>query len=191
VIPAGTCRNTVAIQDVEVPGCGMRTDPPDSGPELVQLTAFLDYQRETMQLKAEGLTRDQLAQPLPPSSLTLGGLLNHLAKVEDVWFRVRFAGLPTAAWRADAASPAEPDWDFTTAGSLEPEELRERYREACAASRAVVAQAPDLDRPSAQPRRDGPHVDLRWILLHMIEETARHAGHADLLRESIDGTVGG
>jgi uncharacterized damage-inducible protein DinB len=168
----------------------MRTDPPDSGPELVQLTAFLDYQRETMLLKTDGLTGDQLAQSLSPSSLTLAGLLNHLSKVEDVWFRVRFAGLPEAGWRADAQGPAEPDWDFDSATSVAPEELRERYRTACAASRTVVAEAPDLDRLSARPRRDGPHVDLRWILLHMIEETARHAGHADLLREAIDGTVG-
>jgi uncharacterized damage-inducible protein DinB len=168
----------------------MRTDPPDSGPELVQLTGFLDYQRETMLLKTDGLTREQLAQPLPTSSLTLAGLLNHLAKVEDVWFRVRFAGLPEADWRADATGPAEPDWDFDTATSVAPEELRERYRTACAASREVVAQAPDLDQLSARPRRDGPHVDLRWILIHMIEETARHAGHADLLREAIDGRVG-
>jgi uncharacterized damage-inducible protein DinB len=168
----------------------MRTDPPDTGPELVQLTAFLDYQRETMLLKTEGLTSEQLAQPLPPSSLTLGGLLNHLAKVEDVWFRVRFAGLPEASWRADTEGPAETDWDFRTASSVAPGELRERYRTACAASRDVVEQAPDLDQLSARPRRDGPHVDLRWILIHMIEETARHAGHADLLREAIDGTVG-
>jgi len=168
----------------------MRTDPPDSGPELVQLTAFLDYQRETMLLKTDGLTQEQLAQPLAPSSLTLAGLLNHLAKVEDVWFRVRFAGLPPADWRADAAGPAEPDWDFHTATSLEPEEVRERYRAACAASRSVVAQARDLDQLSVLPRRDGPLIDLRWILIHMIEETARHAGHADLLREAIDGTVG-
>ena len=186
----------------------MRTDPPDSGPELVTLAAFLDYQRETMLQKTDGLTREQLAQPLAPSSLTLAGLLNHLAKVEDVWFRVRFAGLPEAGWRAgtdrvvdpdwdfrtasdlDADGPAEPDWDFATATALTPEELRERYRTACDASREVVAQAPDLDQLSARPRRDGPHVDLRWILIHMIEETARHAGHADLLREAIDGTVG-
>jgi hypothetical protein len=142
----------------------MRTDPPDSGPELLQLTAFLDFQRETILLKTDGLSREQLAQPLAPSSLTLAGLLNHLAKVEDVWFRVRFAGLPEAGWRADAEGPAEPDWDFHSATSVAPEELR--------------------------PRRDGPHVDLRWILIHMIEETARHAGHADLLREAIDGSVG-
>ena len=168
----------------------MRTDPPDSGPELVQLTAFLDYQRETMLLKTDGLTGEQLAQPLMTASLTLAGLLNHLAKVEDTWFRVRFAGLPEAEWRADAAGPAEPDWDFDTATSVAPEELRDRYRTACAASREIVAQAPDLDQLSARPRRDGPHVDLRWILIHMIEETARHAGHADLLREAIDGVVG-
>ena len=168
----------------------MRTDPPDTGPELVQLTAFLDYQRETMLLKTDGLTREQLAQPLSPSALTLAGLLNHLAKVEDVWFRVRFEGRPEAAWRADAEGPAEQDWDFSTAGSLTPEILRERYRTACTASREVVARSRDLDQLSARPRRDGPHVDLRWILIHMIEETARHAGHADLLREALDGTVG-
>ena len=168
----------------------MRTDPPDSGPELVQLTAFLDYQRETMLLKTDGLTGEQLAQPLPPAALTLAGLLNHLANVEDTWFRVRFASLREAAWRADAAGPAAPDWDFDTATSVAPVELRERYRTACAASRQVVAKAPDLDQLSARPRRDGPHVDLRWILIHMIEETARHAGHADLLREAIDGVVG-
>jgi uncharacterized damage-inducible protein DinB len=168
----------------------MRTDPPDTGPELVQLTAFLDYQRETMLLKTEGLTREQLAQPLASSSLTLAGLLNHLAKVEDVWFRVRFAGLPAARWREDADRPADPDWDFSTAGSVPPEQLRERYRTACDASRAVVAEAPDLDQLSARPRRDGVHVDLRWILIHMIEETGRHAGHADLLREAIDGSTG-
>ena len=110
--------------------------------------------------------------------------------MEDVWFRVRFAGLPEAAWRADAEAPAEPDWDFGTATSVPPEELRDRYRTACTASREVVAQARDLDQLSARPRRDGPHVDLRWILIHMIEETARHAGHADLLREAIDGSVG-
>ena len=168
----------------------MRTDPPDSGSELVALTAFLDFQRATMLLKTEGLTREQLAQPLPPSSLTLAGLLNHLAKVEDVWFRVRFEGLSPADWRADASGDAAPDWDFTTATALDPAALRDRYRQACAASRAVIERASDLDQLSVLPRRDGGQVDLRWILVHMIEETARHAGHADLLREAVDGTVG-
>jgi uncharacterized damage-inducible protein DinB len=168
----------------------MRVDPPDSGPELLQLTAFLDYQRETVLQKADGLTREQLAQRLPPSELTLGGLLNHLARVEDVWFRVRFAGLPPAEWRAGVDPAVDPDREFRTAADVDPDVLRDRYRTACRASREVVAGAADLDQLSVLPRRDGGLIDLRWILLHMIEETARHAGHADLLRESIDGAVG-
>jgi hypothetical protein len=168
----------------------VRPEPPDSGPELQALTGFLDWQRETILLKTEGLTREQLAQPLPPSSLTLAGLLNHLALVEDTWFRVRFAGLPDDALWAGHDWDADPDWEFRTATELEPEELRDRYRQACARSREVVAQADGLDQLSVGTSRAGNHWDLRWVLLHMLEETARHAGHADLLREAVDGTVG-
>jgi len=168
----------------------VRTDPPTTGLELAQLTAFLDLQRETVLLKSEGLSAEQLARPHPPSSLTLGGLLNHLALVEDSWFRVRFAGLPDDAPWAGIDWDADPDYEFRTAADLSPDELRQRYRETCARSRAVVAAAPSLDQLSAQKRRSGEHFDLRWVLLHLIEETARHAGHADLLREAIDGTVG-
>jgi uncharacterized damage-inducible protein DinB len=168
----------------------VRPEPPDSGPELQALTGFLDWQRETILLKTEGLTREQLAQPLPPSSLTLAGLLNHLALVEDTWFRVRFAGLPDDALWAGHDWDADPDWEFRTATELEPEELRDRYRQACARSREVVAQADGLDQLSLGTSRAGNHWDLRWVLLHMLEETARHAGHADLLREAVDGTVG-
>ena len=168
----------------------MRTDPPNTGPEISQLPAYLDQQREAMLRKTEGLTREQLAQTLPPSSLTLGGLLNHLALVEDSWFRKRFAGLPADEAWAGVDWDADPDWEFRTAADLAPDELRERYRQACARSREVVARAGSLDQLSAQPRRAGGHFDLRWVLLHMLEETARHAGHADLIRESIDGAVG-
>ena len=168
----------------------MRTDPDSSGPELDLLGQYLDYQRETVLLKADALSREQLAQRLPPSELTLGGLLNHLARVEDVWFRVRFAGLPPAGWRAGVDPADDPDWEFRTAADIDPDVLRNRYRAACRGSREVVAGAADLDQLSVLPRRDGGRVDLRWILIHMIEETARHAGHADLLRESIDGVVG-
>jgi hypothetical protein len=110
--------------------------------------------------------------------------------VEDSWFRERFAGLPAdEAWTA-VDWDADPDWEFRTAADLTPDELRDRYRQACARSREVVASAGSLDQLSAVPRRVGGQFDLRWLLLHMIEETARHAGHADLLREAIDGTVG-
>jgi uncharacterized damage-inducible protein DinB len=168
----------------------VRIHPPETGTELDQLNSYLDLQRATMLWKAEGLTREQLAQPHPPSTLTLGGLLNHLALVEDSWFRVRFAGLPDDELWAGHDWDADPEYEFRTAAELEPEELRRRYEQACARSREVVAAAEGLDQLSVEKRRNGHRFDLRWMLLHMIEETARHAGHADLLREAIDGTVG-
>jgi uncharacterized damage-inducible protein DinB len=168
----------------------VRPEPPKAGPELQALTGFLDWQRETILRKTAGLTREQLAQPLPPSSLTLAGLVNHLALVEDSWFRHRFAGLPEDQLWADHDWDADPDYEFRTAVDREPEELRQRYRDACERSREVVAHAEGLDQLSAGTSRDGSHWDLRWILIHMLEETARHAGHADLLREAIDGDVG-
>jgi uncharacterized damage-inducible protein DinB len=168
----------------------VRTDPPETGPELAQLTAYLDVQREAILRKCEGLTREQLAQPHPPSTLTLAGLVNHLAMVEDSWFPVRFSGQPEDERWAGIDWEADPDYEFRTAADLEPEALRQRYTDACARSRAVVAAAQSLDQLSVQPRYNGRHFDLRWVLLHMIEETARHAGHADLLREAIDGATG-
>jgi uncharacterized damage-inducible protein DinB len=168
----------------------VRIDPPETGPELDQLTSYLDLQRATMLWKTEGLTREQLAQPHPPSTLTLGGLLNHLALVEDSWFRVRFAGFPDDELWAGTDWDADPDYEFRTAAELEPEELRRRYEDACARSREVVAAAASLDQLSVAPRGNGKHFDLRWVLLHLIEETARHAGHADLIREAIDGSTG-
>ena len=168
----------------------MRIDPPETGPELDQLTSYLDLQRATMLWKTEGLTREQLAQPHPPSTLTLGGLLNHLALVEDSWFRVRFAGLPDDELWAAIDWDADPDFEFRTAAELEPEELRRRYEDACARSREVVAAAASPEQLSVAPRGNGKHFDLRWVLLHLIEETARHAGHADLIREAIDGSTG-
>lgn len=168
----------------------MRTDPPETGPELAQLNAYLDVQREAILRKCEGLTREQLGRPHPPSTLTLAGLLNHLAMVEDSWFTVRFAGQPEDERWAGVDWDADPDFEFRTAPELEPEELRRRYEDSCRRSREVVAAAEGLDQLSARPRYNGRHFDLRWVLLHMIEETARHAGHADLLREAIDGATG-
>jgi uncharacterized damage-inducible protein DinB len=168
----------------------VRTEPTSTGPELDLLSQYLDVQRETVLRKAEGLTAAQLAQPLPPSTLTLGGLLYHLALVEETWFEVRFAGLPERAPWAGIDWDADPDWEFRTAAELDPDDLRRRYRDACDRSREVVARASGLDQLSVQPRRNGEHFSLRWVLLHLLEETARHAGHADLLREAVDGSVG-
>ena len=168
----------------------MRTEPGPDGSELTLLTEYLDYQRGTVLAKTEGLTPAQLTAVHPPSELTHGGLLYHLALVEETWMEVRFGGLPerdpwgTVDWDAD------PDWEFRTARALDVDHLRARYRQACDRSRQVVAAASGPDQLSARPRRDGRHFSLRWVLLHLIEETARHAGHADLLREAIDGSVG-
>ncbi|HYN30224.1 MAG TPA: DinB family protein [Dermatophilaceae bacterium] len=168
----------------------MRIDPLPSGAEMEVLTASLDFQRATILLKTDGLSLEQLTRRHPPSTLTLAGLLNHLALVEDDWMQVRFLGLPEREPWASVDWEADPDWEFHTAGQLDPEQLRGRYSDACRRSRQVAAQAADLDRLSVRPLREGQRFSLRWVLLHLLEETARHAGHADLLREAIDGRTG-
>jgi uncharacterized damage-inducible protein DinB len=168
----------------------MRIDPDPHADELTTLIQYLDYQRETMLLKTDGLTDEQLRQQHPPSELTLGGLLYHLALVEENWMEVRFLGLPERAPWSEIDWDADPNWEFRTASEFEAAALRERYRLACERSSAAISAASDLGQLSVAPLRDGRQFSLRWVLLHLIEETARHAGHADFLRESIDGQVG-
>jgi uncharacterized damage-inducible protein DinB len=168
----------------------MRVDPVPAGGELELLGQYLDYQRATVLGKTDGLDRAQLAQVHPPSTLTLGGLLNHLALVEDDWMQVRFLGLSEREPWAGVDWITDPDWEFHSAADLQPEQLRDRYRQACERSRRVAAAAGGPNELSVQPLRSGRRFSLRWVLLHLIEETARHAGHADLLREALDGAVG-
>jgi dienelactone hydrolase/uncharacterized damage-inducible protein DinB len=167
-----------------------RVEPAPSGGERELLGQYLDFQRQTVLAKTEGLNGEQLARRHAPSALTLGGLLYHLALVEESWMEVRFLGLPVREPWAGVDFDADPEWEFRTSAELEPEQLRQRYREACERSRQAAAQADGLGQLSVQPLRDGRRFALRWVLLHLLEETARHAGHADLLREAIDGTVG-
>ena len=168
----------------------MRVDPDPSGSERELLCQYLDYQRETMLHKADGLNGDQLARAHPPSELTLGGLLHHLALVEESWMEVRFLGQPERAPWVGVDWDTDPNWEFRTAADLQPKELLQRYRDACDRSRRVVATTANLDELSVMTLENGRRFSLRWVLLHLIEETARHAGHADLLREALDGTVG-
>jgi hypothetical protein len=168
----------------------VRNDPEIHADERDALAQYLDYQRETMLLKAEGLDKDQLARRIPTSGLTLAGLLYHCALNEEAWMEKRFAGLPEREPWTDVDWDADPDWEFHTATELDPDEVRGRYQEACERSRAVAASAGSLDQRSVGALRNGEHFTLRWVLLHLIEETARHAGHADLLREAIDGSTG-
>lgn len=169
----------------------MRQDPDArTTSERDALAQYLDYQRETIVLKSEGLTRDQLARKLPSSSLTLAGIMYHLALVEESWLEVRFAGLPERPDWVGVDWEKDPDWEFRTALTLDPDDLRQRYRDACDRSRRIAVEAASADQLSAFVGDNDWRFTLRWVLLHLIEETARHAGHADLLREAIDGTVG-
>ena len=167
-----------------------RQDPPLSGDEVSQLYAFLDYQRATLLMKTADLSAEQLAQAHPPSTMTLGGLLKHLALVEDYWFCDVFAGKEEAEIFQGVDWDTDPDWEWHSAAQDTPEQLRTLLEETMARSRSVVAGV-DLDTRAVRPdRRTGEHGTLRWIVLHMIEEYARHNGHADLVRESVDGLTG-
>ena len=168
-----------------------RLDPADAADERTQLTQFLDFQRATVVGKVEGLDRDQMHTTTAASSLTLAGLLKHLAVVEDGWTRRVLLGDEPAPWYRHVDDDADPEWDFRTAVDDDPADLISLYERTCERSREAVASVASLDDLTVGvSSRTGAHLNLRWVLLHLIEETARHAGHADLLREAIDGTTG-
>jgi pimeloyl-ACP methyl ester carboxylesterase len=169
-----------------------RIHPEADMSEALSLLGFLDYQRATLDWKARGLDSAGLRTPTAASSLTLGALLKHMAWVEDYWFSFRMHGRdPSPPWNSVDWS-TNPDWEFTSAAENTPEELWRLWRTATARSRALVAAAIAEGGMEGTAARgaEGEKPSLRWILLHMIEEYARHNGHADLLRETIDGQTG-
>lgn len=170
-----------------------RPEPPLEADEPTMLRAFLDYQRATLAWKCDGLDAEAFQATVGTSTMTLGGLLKHLALVEDNWFtrwlHGRDIGAPwnTVDWDADN------DWEWNSAADDAPEQLRELWHETVERSRAAVEEAladGGLDRLTERRWPDGRSPSLRWVLCHMIEEYARHNGHADLLRESVDGATG-
>jgi uncharacterized damage-inducible protein DinB len=170
-----------------------RPEPPLAADEAATLLGFLEYQRATLAWKCAGLDAAGLQATVAASSMTLGGLLKHLAYVEDVWCSRRLHGRdPTPPW--DTVDwKADPDWDWHSAAEDTPEQLHALWRDAVARSRSLVTQAladGGLERLARRGRRDGRTPSLRWILVHLVEEYARHNGHADLLRESVDGLTG-
>ncbi|MGI9609785.1 MAG: DinB family protein [Acidimicrobiia bacterium] len=157
--------------------------------ERPMLIAFLDYYRAALLDRAYGLDAEQLRTRLSPSPLTIGGLLCHMGLVELVWFRHRFAdeGMPEPFASLDF--DADADAEMTMAMSLTGDEMRNLFSSSVAEADALIASADSLDQLSMLSNSDGDRWSLRWILVHMIEEYARHCGHADLIRESIDGDV--
>ena len=168
-----------------------RTEVPLSGDERAMLNAFLDQQRETLQWKCSGLTPEQLKEAAsPPSPLTLLGLLRHLTEVEYFWLECILLGKAEHLGRySGEQNPADGERAWTDLDSHPADGVLQAWKEACETSRRNAASLPDLDSPAALLWDNEP-VNLRWITVHMIREYARHIGHADFLREQIDGATG-
>ena len=164
-----------------------RTDPPTTSDERTSLKCWLDYHRATLLFKCAGLAGDQLVlRPSPPSSLSLLGLVRHMAEVERSWFRRRFAGNAELGYLYCTDEFPDGDFDLTDAAGAEAD-FAAFDREVVLADEAAAHA--DLDDTFTHPVRHTVH-DLRWVYAHMIEEYARHNGHADILREQLDGTTG-
>ncbi len=164
-----------------------RADPKTTNGERAALEDWLRFHRETLLMKCAGLRAEQLrTASVEPSNLTLLGLVRHMAEVERSWFRHRIAAAPELGFIY--CSDEDPDGDLDNVGDADPEADFATFRGECEAADDVAA-GHSLDETFIHPRT-GTAFDLRWVYLHMIEEYARHNGHADLIRERIDGTVG-
>lgn len=169
-----------------------RPEAPIAAGEVDTLLGFLDFQRATFAWKCSGLDSAGLRATVGASTMTLGGMLKHVALNEDHWFSWWLGRERQPIWEA-VDWDADPDWEWRTAAEDSPEQLRQLWEDAVARSRSVLAEAMadgGLDRMSARTWSDGRAPNLRWIVCHMIEEYARHNGHADLIREAVDGSTG-
>jgi hypothetical protein len=170
-----------------------RPEPPVDADETATLLGFLDYQRATLAWKVSGVDAAGLRATVGVSTMTLGGLLKHLALVEDEYFTRQLTGAPALSPPFDAVDfDADPDWEWRTAADDSPEELLALWESCVARSRTNLASAyaEGPDAHSRTPWSDDRPPALRRLMVDMIEEYARHTGHADLIRESIDGLVG-
>jgi len=161
-----------------------RPEPPYSAPPMEMLAAFLDFHRATLLWKLESLTDEEVRRSLTPSGMCLLGIVKHSALVERWWFQIDFAGRDVdMLWSKD-----DPNSDWR----IEPHETTEQivafYEGECAKSRAIINRASWDDPAARQDHRPG--YTLGWIMTHMVEEKARHNGHADILREMLDGATG-
>lgn len=170
-----------------------RPEPDPSANEVDTLLGFLDYQRATLEWKCRGLGADALNVSVGASSMTLGGIMKHLAWVEDHWFSYFLHNRDRASMWSSVDWAANPDWEWTSARDDSPDDLRAVWTESVGVSRDLVGVALEtagLDQPCARSWPNGESPSLRWVIVHMIEEYARHNGHADLIREAVDGETG-
>jgi hypothetical protein len=168
-------------------------EPPLSAGETAHLLGALDRLRWTFRWKADGLDAHQLAVRLPSSSLTLGGLLKHLASNEDYCTTFKLSGAPMPSPWDGNGWDGDNDWEFSSAASDSPESLYALYDGAVARARATLSaaiEAGGLDQQVHMTEVAGEPVNLRRVVYDMVEEYGRHTGHADLLREAVDGRVG-
>jgi uncharacterized damage-inducible protein DinB len=170
-----------------------RPEAPSTGSEVEILVGFLEFQRATFEWKCAGLDRAGLMATVAPSSMTLGGMLKHLANVEDYWCSQWLHGnSPQSPW--DTVNwDADPDWDWHSASDDSPAQIRALWTDSVDRSRSLINQAlaeGGLQGLAKRATPLGQSPSLRWILCHLVEEYARHNGHADFLRESVDGQTG-
>ena len=159
------------------------TTPPRTGAERESLQGWLDFHRTTLQHKCAGLDHAQLSiRPVTTSLMSLLGILRHMTDVERWWFRTMQCGEDVVG----IFDPEAIDADFTDLDSMPAEQVLAAFWQECAAADAAVAALP---LEATFMSRRGHELNLRWVYLHMIEEYARHNGHADLLRELVDGTT--
>lgn len=183
------CRSAAERDDEPRPvDTGERRMPPiRTGNEREMLTAMLDWYREGVVRKVDGVAAHHASATPLRSATSISGLVKHLALVEDSWFSERFAGEPSLEPWAGVDWEADPDWEFRTARDEPLADVVSLYEAACARSRAIT-EAHELDDLAVRNQRGD--FTLRWVLVHLLEETARHLGHLDLLREHLDGTTG-
>lgn len=168
-------------------------EPPLAGTEAEHLTGALERLRTTFRWKADNLDAAGLAARIGASALTLGGLLKHLALCEDFMFTTKLSGAPIGVLWEGSDWDGDNDWEFTSAADDSPEQLYELWDAAVERSRARLSTAfadGGLDQVVHMAHPDGRHASLRRLVCDLIEEYGRHTGHADLLREAVDGRVG-
>lgn len=173
----------------------VRPEPPLAAGEFETLFGFLDYQRDTLLRKVARLRDDQLRVNCPPSTLTLAALVKHLAYVEDNWTGQVLLGQAELEPWASADWNADRDWEITSAARDTGAQLLAQFAVSRSRSdivlRELAASTDSLGTLSrTSDRHTGEPFSLRWVMVHLIEEYARHLGHADLIRESIDGETG-